>query len=213
MKLISKIFAASALLAAAQANALVIDFGSPAWTPAANNQASHTVNYALTGAVTAVAGPAGSLLFANDALDGLGVTSGEIDEVDASEYLKISLANATNIVSIKLTDLFPRNHPSDGLPTDGNHPAFGEVANISFYLGGSLISSAVVKGLNSVGVNGEQLFFTGGVYADEIKFVAGGPFNEYSVKSIEVPEPGIFALLGLGLMGLGLSRRRQAKQA
>lgn len=213
MKFISKLFATSALFAAAQANALIIDFGSPAWTPAANNQPTHTVNYALTGDVTAIAGPAGSLLFAKDAVDGLGVTSGEIDEVDRSEFLKITLENALNIVSIKLTDLFPRNHASDGLPTDGNDPVFGEVATVSFYLGSSLISSAQVKGLNSSMANGEQVFFTGGVYADTIKFVAGGPYNEFSVKSIEVPEPGIFALLGLGLMGLGLSRRRLAKKA
>lgn len=213
MKLVTKLFAASALLAAAQANALIIDFGSAAWTPAANNQASHTVNYGLTGDVTATAGPAGSLLFADDAIDGLGVTSGEIDEVDNLEYLKITLEHALNIVSIKLTDLFPRNHASDGLPTDGNDPFFGEVASVYFYLGGSLVNSTMIYGLNSSGENGEQLFFAGGVYADEIKFEAGGAYNEYSVKSIEVPEPGIFALLGLGLMGLGLSRRRQAKQA
>ena len=213
MKLITKLFAASALFAAAQANALIIDFGSPAWTPAANNLPTHTVTYALTGDVTAIAGPAGSLLFANDAVDGLGVTSGEIDEVDGLEYLKITFENAINIVSIKLTDLFPRNHPSDGLPTDGNDPVFGEVAKVTFYLGGFSVGSTQINGLNSVGPNGEQTFAVGGVYADAIKFVAGGKFNEYSVKAIEVPEPGIMALLGLGLMGLGLSRRRQAKNA
>ena len=213
MKLISKIFAASALFAAAQANALVIDFGSSAWTPAANNHPSYSVNYGTIGNVTATAGPAGSLLFANDPVDGLGVTTGEIDEVDGNETLTISFQHAVNIISIKLTDLFPRLHPSDGLPTDGNDPVFGEVATVAFYLGGSLVNTVVDHGLNSNGANGEQTFTSNGLYVDKITFSAGGIFNEYSVKSIEVPEPGIFALLGLGLMGLGLSRRRQAKQA
>lgn len=213
MKLVTKLLAASALLAAAQANALIIDFGSAAWTPAANNQATHTVNYGLTGNVTATAGPAGSLLFADDAVDGLGVATGELDEVEGVEFLTITLQNAINIVEIKLTDLFPRNHAADGLPTDGNDPVAGEVASVYFYLGGSFVSSTMVYGMNSSGENGEQVFSAGNVYADEIRFEAGGDYNEYSLKSIQVPEPGIFALLGLGLMGLGLSRRRQAKQA
>jgi hypothetical protein len=214
MKLITKLFAASALLAAAQVNATTIDFGSTAWTPAADGKTTYTVAYGF-GNVTATAGPAKAKLFANDPIDGLGVKGGEGDEIDLAESITITFQNALNVVGIKLTDLFPRNHPADGLPTDGNDPVFGEVAKLSFFLGANLVSSLEIYGLNSVGINGEQAFATpgAGLYVDRIVFTAGGPYNEYSVKSITVPEPGIFALLGLGLMGLGLSRRRQAQKS
>lgn len=214
MKLFTKLVAAGALFAASQANALVIDFGSAAWTPAADGKNSHTVGYGF-GNVTAVAGPGNAKLFANDPVDGLGVKGGEGDEIDLAESITINFQNALNVVGIKLTDLFPRNHASDGQPTDGNDPIYGEVASLSFYLAGNLVTSLQIYGLNSVGVNGEQSFSVPGtgLYADKVVFSAGGAYNEYSIKSITVPEPGIFALLGLGLMGLGLSRRRQAQKS
>lgn len=216
MKLLTKLFAAATLVAAAQANAVVIDFGSSAWTPAANNQSSYTVNYAETGNVTATAGPSGSLLFANDPVDGLGVTSGEIDEIDLAEFITVTFQKTVSIVSIKLTDLFPRNHASEGNATDGNDPVYGEVAHVFFYLGAALVGSKDVYGLNSTGGNGEQTFTANNIIVDKIVFQAGGSFNEYSVKhikAVKAPEPGVLALLGLGLMGLGMSRRRQSKQA
>lgn len=210
MKLINKLFAAGALFAAAQANATIIDFGSPAWTPAANSQPSFTV-----GSVTAVAGPAGALLFAADPADGLGVRGGEIDEVDGKEYLNILFANATALQTVTLTDLFNKDNEGG----DGSDPVRGEVGYLSLWLGGSQVGSTItVYGINSalggVGAgNGKQVVNIGGVTVDTIKFWAGGKRDEFSVKELSVPEPGIFALFGLGLMGLGLSRRRQAKNA
>lgn len=216
MKLFAKLLAATSIVAAAQANALVIDFGATPWTPEANNQPTHQVHYELTGLVTASAGPDGRILFANDPEDGLGVggSGRELDEIEDEEYLTLVFEKAINLVSIKLTDLFPRSNHADGQGSDGNDPVHGEVANIEFYLNGNVVGSTQLLGSASTATNGDQTYFaTNGLVVDKIVFTAGGNYNEYSVKAIEVPEPGMFALLGLGLMGLGLSRRRQAKTA
>jgi len=206
MKLIMKMVAATALLAAAQANALIIDFGAAPWTPGADNLASYTV-----GNVTAAAGPQGKLLFAQDPQDGLGIHSGEDDEIDGNEYLTISFASAVSLQSIKLTDFFPKVH--DGLTNDGSGPA-GEEGKISLWLGMSQVGPIIdIHGANSAGPNGEQVFAFSGQTVTKIVFWAVGARDEYSLKSIQVPEPGLLGLLGFGMICLGLSRRRQAKAA
>jgi hypothetical protein len=222
MKQLSKLFAAGALLAAAQTNALVIDFGATPWTPGANNESSYSSYYDLTGNVTVEAGPAGRTLFANDPEDGLGVNnngSREHDELEHDEYISIVFERAVNLVSIRLTDLFPFSNHADNNNFDG-FSGYGEIANIEFWLNGTNVTDIRLIGNNSTAQNGDQTWLApNGLVVDKIIFrapdsiVAGHsiPWNEYSVKAIEVPEPGIFALLGLGLMGLGLSRRRQSK--
>lgn len=211
MKLFSKVVAATALIAAAQVNAEIIDFGSAPWTPGADGLTSYTV-----GNVTAEAGPKGKLLFAADSADGLGVRGGEEDEVDHSEALYIKFASAIKVHTVLLTDFFPKVHPAesaDGVTDDGSLPS-GEYGHINLWLGGvKVVPTIDVFGSNSVGGNGEQLVALGGLLVDKITFWTGGSNDEFSVKSITVPEPGLLGLLGLGMVCLGLSRRRQAKAA
>lgn len=217
MKLFAKLAAAAALLTAAQAQALVIDFGATPWTPNANNQQTYT-----DGITTATAGPVGALIFAADSRDGLGVTCttaicggvDEFDEVNGTESLTISFATAVKLLSVKVTDFFPKIH--DNVDNDGSH-ATGEVGYIKLWNGLTDLGVWTIYGVNSVITSweGDQVINFGGQTVTAINFYTGGARDEFSVKSItaEVAEPGLLGLLGLGMLCLGLSRRRQAKAA
>jgi hypothetical protein len=216
MKLFTKLAAAAALITAAQANALTIDFGLTPWTVAGVGGGAHGLSTYTVGNVTATAGPSGALLFADDYWDGLGVYTpnkpGEYDEIDKNETLTLTFASAVSVSAIKLTDFYPKVHGTE--TNDGSLPS-GEYGHISFWLGGIQVGSILdIFGVNSVGTNGEQVLSFANKNVDKIVFWTGGGINdEFSVKSITVPEPGLLGLLGLGLLSLGLSRRRQAKNA
>lgn len=207
MKLMTKLFAAGALLAATHANAVTIDFTSPAWS-AANNQTSFGV-----GAVTATAGPAGAKLY-QDSTDGIGVLGNkEPDEIDPQEFIEITFGMDVMLNSISVTDFFDQF--KDG--GDGSTPT-GEVGYLSLWLDGIELGSSPLDFFGNVSdqVNGEQtITLNPFAKVDQIKFYTLAQNDDFSIKGLEysVPEPSIAFLLGLGLMGLGLSRRRQAKKA
>ena len=208
MKLMTKLLAATALLAATQANAapVVIDFASAAWV-GANNQTDFKV-----GIATATAGPAGATLWV-DSTDGMGVRGfKEIDEIDRQEYLEVTFDQVVTLDSILLTDFFDKD--KDG--GDGS-TLFGEKGYLSLWLDGAEIVGSPLEffGINSDQVNGTQTISGGYVKVDMIKFYTTGINDDFSVNLIkyDVPESGMAVLLSLGLMGLGLSRRRQAKKA
>jgi hypothetical protein len=220
MKFISKLFAVSALLAAAQANALVIDFGSAAWTSPAHGQNSYNVGNVTVSAYKLDANKEtiNAKLFAADKDDGLGVLAGEDDEIDGTEWLEIVFTNAVSLENLSVSDFFPATNEKG---RDGSDPIRGEVGYIQLFWGALDLGTTTIYGQDSIGLNGEQTIAFNGAGVTKIKLWADPALrytaplgrNEFSVKSIEVPEPGIFALLGLGLMGLGLSRRRLAKKA
>lgn len=224
MKLINKIVAAGALFAATHANAAVIDFTSAAWS-AANNQASYSVAGPLSVTTTVTAGPAAAgakLSYFTD--DGLGVTGTgykEPDEIDPNEYIEITFSTDIMLASIDITDFFDKY--KDG--GDGS-TANGEQGYLKFWLDGLELATSPLTffGDDSDQVNGEQTITVNPwAKVDKIKFYTLAKNDDFSIKGLEyflvpdeqtnVPEPSIAVLLGLGLMGLGLSRRRQAKKA
>ena len=178
---------------------LDVDFRNAPWTSGAHGNASYA-----DGNTTATAGPNGATLFANDALDGLGVLGGEIDEIDNQEFLRLDFATAIDISTVWITDLF-------AAPDGGNNPD-GEMgfAQVFFDDATSVVYDFI--GNNSDQSNGEQSFNIAGTgKVSYIKFWAADyQNNEFSVAGFNVPEPSALILFGLGLAGLGAVRRKQA---
>lgn len=66
----------------------------------------------------------------------------------------------------------------------------------------------VMFDLTILGLSASQ--FDGQRVGMRVQSIAGGSFGEGSSKLLRVPEPGILALFGLGLLGLGLSQRKRS---
>ena len=95
--------------------------------------------------------------------------------------------------------------------------------SISFLSGGNVI--ATYSGTDIVGqfANGNQVnyssnryinfWFGGGETFDSVRLTSNGfafESDNHSFRAASVPEPGTLALLGLGLVGIAMARRRQA---
>ena len=91
----------------------------------------------------------------------------------------------------------------------------GDAVTIMVYNGASLLGSIIVGGnglidLSSFGAITRVFFEDSSSVIEEGGYGVGYSNVRFTVAAQPVPEPGTLALLGLGLAGLGLSRRRKS---
>jgi hypothetical protein len=151
--------------------------------------------------------------------DGVGIGRYD-DEIGAREWLSIEFSEAVDIASITFLDLFaysgsdpqPEGAEVYSLDSDGEFE-FGKWKGTANNDHTGFLDATVNNGLTTdLGIFDDvtMLFFTAGCGWCNC-------YSDYSVAAVEllreVPEPGTWVLLGVGLVSLVVTRRQQQKKA
>ncbi|VAX19094.1 hypothetical protein MNBD_NITROSPINAE01-1414 [hydrothermal vent metagenome] len=183
--------------------ATMVDFTDPAWS-GAMNQEDYNVNYGGLN-VKALANPDDATLW-QDSTDGLGVQYNyENDEIEGNERLLIKFSQMVLLNTIYIADLFYEH-------------GYYEIGRYKLYDGSSWSSWNGFSATNPTysPANGE-INFEVNQMVSKIKFSAPGKIHcsgkghEFALQGLkvnEVPEPSTIILLGAGLVGFALMRRR-----
>ena len=192
---------------------LAIDFRDDVWN-GAEGESSYTV-----GNVTATAYKnSGYGELYQDNLDGLGVLSGEPDEINHPEWLGVSIQSEMLLTGVWITDLFDYDENNSGENFGAAEYGYLVLNNDTT----TTINFCAYAGQYLGESNGELWVSFGGLMpVSSIDFYPGGSEitpnfkNEYSVAGFTgepVPEPATMLLFGTGLAGLAGLKRRKAKK-